>query len=447
MQVKQSKFLYIQVLIAIAIGIALGHFAPHLSVEFKPLGDLFIRMIKMMVAPIIFVTVAVGIAKAHGGAAVKLGRLGLKTILYFEIVTTLAMMAGLAVGLIFKPGHGMNVDLASMDTSAVASYRNAGHPFSTVEFLINIVPTSLIEPFYKGEMLQVLFLAVVGGLALALSGEAGTKLTEFLERVTVPLFRIVAMVMRFAPVGAFGAMAFTVGKFGVGSLKSLGLLMACFYITCAIFIVVVLGTITRLSGFSLWRILRYFKNEALIVFGCASNEAVLPALVEKLQRLGCKKAVVGLVLPMSYAMNLDGACIYYTMAIAFMSQALNIHLTWVDQFTIFGVLLLTSKGSATVTGGGFVTLAATLATVAGKVPVEAMILLLGVDRFMSEARAFTNFCGNVVATITLSRMEGSLDLEQARQVLGNPDAEPWPDQSSTTDPLATTHSTSQHSTI
>lgn len=438
MQLKQSKTLYLQVLVAIVLGILLGHFAPQLSVEFKPLGDLFIRMIKMMVAPIIFVTVAVGIAKAHGGAAVKLGRLGLKTIVYFEIVTTLAMATGLAVGLIFKPGHGMNVDLSTMDTSAVASYSSAAAPFSTVKFLIDIVPTSLIGPFINGEMLQVLFLAVIAGFALALSGEAGANLTEFLERATVPLFKIVAMVMRFAPIGAFGAMAFTIGKFGVGSLKSLGLLMACFYITCAIFITVVLGTITRLSGFSFWKILRYFKNEALIVFGCASNEAVFPALVEKMEKLGCKKATVGLVLPMSYAMNLDGACIYYTMAITFMSQALNIQLSWADQFTIFGVLLLTSKGSATVTGGGFVTLAATLATAAGKVPVEAMILLLGVDRFMSEARAFTNFCGNVVATIALSRMDGAIDMERAREALANPDTELTPEQSDETSPQLAT---------
>ena len=423
MQLKQSIKLYIQVLVAITLGIVLGHFAPDLSVELKPLGDLFIRMIKMMVAPIIFVTVTVGIAKAHGGTAVKLGRLGLKTIIYFEIVTTFAMVSGLAVGMIFKPGYGMNVDLASMDTSAVASYKTAGKPFSIVEFLINIVPTSLIEPFYKGEILQVMFLAAMVGFALALSGEAGKKLVEVLEWVTIPLFKIVGIVMQFAPVGAFGAMAFTIGKFGVGSLKSLGLLMGCFYLSCAIFIVVILGGITRLSGFSLWGVLKYFKDEALIVFGCASNEAVLPALVDKMQRLGCKKSVVGLVLPMSYAMNLDGACIYYTMAIAFMSQALNIHLTWLDQMTIFGVLLLTSKGSATVTGGGFITLAATLATVAGKVPVEAMILLLGVDRFISEARSFTNFCGNVVATIALSRMEGAIDLDHARYVLANPDAE------------------------
>jgi aerobic C4-dicarboxylate transport protein len=271
-------------------------------------------------------------------------------------------------------------------------------------------------------MLQVLFLAIMAGFALALSGEAGKKLVEALEWVTVPLFRIVGIVMQFAPVGAFGAMAFTIGKFGIGSLESLGLLMACFYLTCAVFIVVILGGIARLSGFSLWEILKHFKDEALIVFGCASNEVVLPSLVDKMERLGCKKAVVGLVLPMSYAMNLDGACIYYTMAIAFMSQALDIRLTWVDQVTIFGVLLLTSKGSATVTGGGFITLAATLATVAGKVPVEAMILLLGVDRFISEARAFTNFCGNVVATIALSRMEGAIDLDRVKYVLANPHA-------------------------
>lgn len=422
MRLEQSKKLYVQVLLAIALGMMLGHFAPSLSVEFKPLGDLFLRMIKMMVAPIIFVTVTVGIAKAHGGTAVKLGRLGLKTIIYFEIVTTLAMVTGLAVGLVVKPGDGMNVDLASMDTSAIASYKTAGKPFSIAEFLINIVPTSLIEPFYKGEMLQVLFLAILVGFAFALSGEVGKKLVEVLERVTIPLFKMVGIVMQFAPVGAFGAMAFTVGKFGVGSLKSLGLLIACFYLTCAIFIVVILGGISRLSGFSLWGILKYFKNEALIVFGCASNEAVLPALIDKMQRLGCRKDVAGFVLPMSYAMNLDGACIYYTMAIAFMSQALNIHLTWLDQVTVFAVLLLTSKGSATVTGGGFVTLAATLATVAGKVPVEAMILLLGVDRFLSEARAFTNFCGNVVAAMTLSRMEGAIDLDQAGYVLANPDA-------------------------
>lgn len=417
MAIASSKKLYIQVLCAIAIGVILGHFYPQLSVEFKPLGDVFIRLIKMMIGPIIFVTIVVGIAKGHSESAASFGRLTFKTIVYFEVITTFAMAIGLAVGLIFQPGAGMNVDLATMDTSAVSTYKSAAVPFSTIEFLLQIVPTSLVEPFLKGNMLQVLFLSVFVGFALSLSGRPGASITLALEKVTVPLFKMVGLIMRFAPVAAFGAMAFTVGKFGIGSLKNLGLLVLCFYLTSAIFIVLILGGIARFSGFRPWHLLRYFKEEALIVFACASNEAVLPALVHKMEKLGCKKGAVGVILPMSYALNLDGACIYYTMAIAFMAQAINVDLTWVDLLTVFGVLLLTSKGSATVTGGGFITLAATLATVAGKVPVEAMILLLGVDRLLSEARSFTNFCGNVVATVVLSKAGDAIDMEHARKVL------------------------------
>ena len=419
MQMAASKKLYVQVLSAILLGILLGHFYPQLAVELKPLGDIFVRLIKLMVAPIIFVTVTVGLARSRHGASTGLGRLGMKAIVYFEVVTTLAMIIGLGVGFLFQPGSGMHVDIAQMDTSALASYK-AAKPFSTLDFLISIVPTSFVDPFLKGEMLQVLFIATLSGFALSLSGSPGAKVVEALEWVTVPLFKMVALIMRFAPLGALGAMAFTIGKFGVGTLVSYGYLMASFYVTCAAFIILVLGTITNLSGFSLLLVLRYLKEEALIVVACASNEAVLPALVQKFERLGIKESVVGLVLPLSYALNLDGACIYYTLALTFMSQAMGIHLTWPEQLTYLAVLLLTSKGSATVTGGGFITLAATLATVAGKVPVEAMILLIGIDRFMSEARAFTNFCGNVVATVAIAKMGGAIDMEHANKLLASP---------------------------
>jgi len=417
MSISNPRGLYIQVIAAIAVGIVLGHFYPSFAVQLKPLGDVFISMIKLLVAPIIFVTVVVGIAKAGGESGGRVGRLSLKAIIYFEIVTTLAMVIGLAVGHFVHPGVGMNVDLGTVDTSSVASYKTAAKPFSVVDFLVHIVPSSLLEPFIRGEMLQILFLSVLIGLALSRTGETGKKITSALDNLTLPLFAMVAMIMRFAPVGAFGAMAFTIGRFGVGSLSNLGTLLLSFYITCALFIGIVLGVIAHFSGFSLLALARYFKDEAVIVLATASNEAVLPALVGKMERLGCRQDVVGLALPMSYALNLDGACIYYTVALAFMAQAINVDLTWADQLTFLAILLLTSKGSATVTGGGFITLAATLATVGGKVPVDAMILLIGIDRFMSEARSFTNFCGNVVGTIAISRAEGAIDMNQASRAL------------------------------
>ena len=418
MSITNPRGLYLQVIVAIVVGIALGHFYASLAVQLKPLGDVFISMIKLLVAPIIFVTVVVGIAKAGSGSGARVGRLSLKAIIYFEIVTTIAMIIGLGVGHFIHPGAGMNVNLGAIDTSSVSSYKDAAKPFSTVDFLVHIVPSSLLEPFIKGEMLQILFLSILIGLALSKTGAVGKSIVAALDKLTVPLFAMVAMIMRFAPVGAFGAMAFTIGRFGVGSLSNLGTLLLSFYITCALFIGIVLTTIAYIAGFSMPALARYFKDEALIVLATASNEAVLPALVVKMERLGCRQDVVGLALPMSYAMNLDGACIYYTLALAFMAQAINVDLTWADQFTFLAILLLTSKGSATVTGGGFITLAATLATVGGKLPVDAMILLIGVDRFMSEARSFTNFCGNVIATIAISRSENAIDMEQAKHQLG-----------------------------
>ena len=418
MSITNPRGLYLQVIVAIVVGIALGHFYASLAVQLKPLGDVFISMIKLLVAPIIFVTVVVGIAKAGSGSGGRVGRLSLKAIIYFEIVTTLAMIIGLGVGHFIHPGAGMNVNLAAIDTSSVSSYKDAAKPFSAVDFLVHIVPSSLLEPFIKGEMLQILFLSILIGLALSKTGGVGKSIIGALDKLTVPLFAMVAMIMRFAPVGAFGAMAFTIGRFGVGSLSNLGTLLLSFYITCALFIGIVLTTIAYVAGFAMPALARYFKDEALIVLATASNEAVLPALVVKMERLGCRQDVVGLVLPMSYAMNLDGACIYYTLALAFMAQAINVDLTWADQFTFLAILLLTSKGSATVTGGGFITLAATLATVGGKLPVDAMILLIGIDRFMSEARSFTNFCGNVIATIAISRSENAIDMDQAKHQLG-----------------------------
>jgi aerobic C4-dicarboxylate transport protein len=420
--VKAPRRLYLQVITAIILGIVLGHYFPDLGVRLKPLGDVFIGMIKLLVAPIIFVTVVVGIAKAGGGSGSSVGRLGLKAFIYFEVVTTLAMILGLCVGHLINPAEGMNVNLSSLDASGVSAYKAAAKPFSVEAFLIHIVPTSMVEPFVKGDMLQILFLSILTGIALSKTGETGARIASALDKVAIQFFAMVALVMKFAPIGAFGAMAFTIGKFGVSSLSNLGTLLLCFYVTCFLFVAIVLNTIVYWSGFSLVSLARYFKDEALIVFATASNEAVLPALVGKLQRLGCKKEVVGLALPMSYAMNLDGACIYYTLALTFMAQAIGVDLTWGDQLTFLAILLLTSKGSATVTGGGFITMAATLATVGGKVPVDAMILLVGIDRFMSEARSFTNFCGNVIATIAISRLENALDMEQAKAVL-NPHAD------------------------
>lgn len=408
--------LYFQVLVAIAIGVALGYFFPAFGAGLKPLGDAFIRLIKMMIAPIIFTTVVVGIAKI--GDMKEVGRVGLKALIYFEVVSTTALVIGLIVVNAVRPGAGVNADISTLDMKAVDSYAASAKSFSAVELLLHMIPESVIGAFASGEILQVLLFSVLFGLALARFGAKGRPLVDVLDQFSHALFNVIGLVMHFAPIGAFGAMAFTIGKYGIGSLLSLGKLMACVYVTCLLFVFVVLGGIARIAGFSLWRFLRYIKEELLIVLGTSSSEAALPRMISKLENIGCAKPVVGLVIPTGYSFNLDGTSIYLTMAAVFIAQATNVQLSLKEQLTILAVLLLTSKGAAAVTGGGFITLAATLSTI-GTVPVAGLALLLGVDRFMSEARAITNLIGNGVATMVVAKWEGALDVDRMRVVLSN----------------------------
>lgn len=406
--------LYFQVLVAILVGVLLGHFFPQLATKMKPLGDAFIKLIKMMIAPIIFTTVVVGIAKVHDMREV--GRVGIKALIYFELVSTLALAIGLVVVNLVKPGVGINADVSTLDASAVSAYASSAKSFSAVEFITHMIPDTVVGAFAGGEILQVLLFSVLFGLGLARLGQRGKPLVDIIDQLSHALFNVIAIIMKVAPIGAFGAMAFTIGQYGIGSLFSLGKLMACVYLTCLLFIFVVLGTIARITGFSLWRFLRYIKEEILIVLGTSSSEAALPRMIVKMENVGCAKPVVGLVIPTGYSFNLDGTSIYLTMAAVFVAQATNTPLSLGQQLTILGVLLLTSKGAAAVTGGGFITLAATLSTT-GKVPVAGLALLLGIDRFMSEARAITNLIGNGVATMVVAKWEGALDMDRARSVL------------------------------
>ena len=406
--------LYFQVLVAIGAGILLGHFFPGLATKLKPLGDAFIKLIKMMIAPIIFTTVVVGIARI--GSLKEVGRVGLKAIIYFELVSSLALVIGLVVVNLAHPGAGINADVSTLDAKAVASYTTGAKSLSTVDFFLHMIPDSMVGAFAGGEILQVLLFSVLFGVALTRLGSKGKTLVDLIDQFSHAFFSVIAIVMRFAPIGAFGAMAFTIGAYGVGTLISLGKLMACVYLTCLLFVFVVLGTIARLTHFSLWQFLRYIKEEILIVLGTSSSEAALPRMLSKLENVGCAKPVVGLVIPAGYSFNLDGTSIYLTMAAVFVAQATNVPLTLSQQISILAVLLLTSKGAAAVTGGGFITLAATLSTT-GHVPVAGLALLLGIDRFMSEARAITNLIGNGVATMVIAKWEGALDMEQARAVL------------------------------
>lgn len=410
------KRLYAQVLFAIAVGVVLGAVAPETGTAVKPLGDAFIKLIKMMIAPIVFCTVVVGIAKM--GDMREVGRVGAKALLYFEVVTTLALVIGLVVVNVVQPGHGINADPAHLDAKAVASYAAGAKSLSTVDFLVNIIPTTFVDAFAKGEILQVLLVAVLFGLVLAKMGDKGKLLVTVIDQASHVLFGIIGMIMYFAPLGAFGAMAFTIGKYGIGSLVQLGQLMASVYLTCFLFVAVVLGLIARFTGFSLWKFVRYIKEEILIVLGTSSSESALPRMIAKLENLGCAKPVVGMVVPTGYSFNLDGTSIYLTMAAIFIAQATNVDLSLGQQLTILGVLLLTSKGAAAVTGGGFVTLAATLSTI-DTLPVAGLALLLGIDRFMSEARAITNLIGNGVATVVIAKWEGALDTERMARVLDN----------------------------
>jgi aerobic C4-dicarboxylate transport protein len=415
---KFYKHLYFRVLVAIAIGIALGHFYPELGAQMKPLGDGFIKLIKMLIAPIIFCTVVVGIASMEN--LKKVGRVGLLAVIYFEVVSTLALTVGVLVVNILRPGAGMNVNPASLDAKAVADYSYAAKTQShgAVDFLMQMIPNTVVEAFAKGEILQVLVFSVLFGFALFLYGEKGKPLLNLIDQAAHSLFGVVGIIMKVAPIGAFGAMAFTIGKYGVGTLASLGKLMAVFYLTCLLFIFGVLGMIARLTGFRIWQFIKYIKEELLIVLGTSSSESVLPRMMVKLENLGCSKSVVGLVIPTGYSFNLDGTSIYLTMAAIFVAQATNIPLTLGDQLTVLGVLLLTSKGAAGVTGSGFITLAATLASVS-TIPVAGLALILGVDRFMSEARALTNLIGNGVATVVVAKLDKELDEKRMRKHLAH----------------------------
>ena len=408
------KNLYFQVLTAIVMGALLGHFYPETGADMKPLGDGFIKLIKMIIAPIIFCTVVTGIAGMEDMK--KVGRVGVKALLYFEIVSTLALAIGLVVVSVIRPGAGMNADVSKLDTRALETFTAKAQSHGTVDFLMNIIPNTVVDAFAKGDILQVLFFSILFGFALSMLGQRGKMAFNVIDEVAHVLFGVVGVIMKVAPIGAFGAMAFTIGKFGLGSLSKLGMLMASFYLTCLLFIFIVLGTIAKLCGFSILKFIKYIKEELLIVLGTSSSESVLPRMMAKLENLGCSKSVVGLVIPTGYSFNLDGTSIYLTMAAVFVAQATNTRLTLIQTLTILGVLLLSSKGAAGVTGSGFITLAATFAAVP-TIPVAGLALILGVDRFMSEARALTNLVGNGVATMVVSRWEGELDKDRMSQVL------------------------------
>ncbi len=402
------KSLYFQVITAIVLGVLLGHFFPSTGEAMKPLGDGFIKLIKMIIAPIIFCTVVVGIAGMEDMK--KVGKTGGLALLYFEVVSSISLVIGLVIINLVRPGSGMNIDPASLDTKAIASFTGPGKIGTTTEFFMNIIPNTLVDAFAKGEVLQVLLIAVLFGFALHRFGGRGTTVFDFIEKLSHVLFGIVGYIMKAAPIGAFGAMAFTIGKYGVGSLVSLGALMGTFYLTCLLFVFVVLGGIARFHGFSIWKFVKYIKEELLIVLGTSSSEAALPGMIAKMERLGAEKSVVGLVIPTGYSFNLDGTSIYLTMAAVFIAQATNTPMTLTQQITLLAVLLLTSKGAAGVTGSGFIVLAATLSAV-GHVPVAGLALILGIDRFMSEARALTNLVGNGVATLVVAKWTGDLDMQ------------------------------------
>jgi len=414
------KSLYFQVLVAIVIGVLLGHFYPSSGEAMKPLGDGFIKLIKMIIAPVIFCTVVLGIAGMEDMK--KVGKTGGLALLYFEVVSTLALVVGLVLVNVLQPGAGMNIDPNTIDTKSITAYTGPGKMTSTIDFVMNIIPISMVDAFAKGDVLQVLLISVLFGFALHRFGGRGTMIFDFIEKISHVLFAVVGTIMKAAPVGAFGAMAFTIGKYGVGSLLSLGKLMGTFYLTCLIFIFVVLGIITRLHGFSVWKFVKYIKEELLIVLGTSSSESVLPRMLAKMENLGAKKTVVGLVIPTGYSFNLDGTAIYLTMAAVFIAQATNTPMTLTQELTLLAVLLLTSKGAAGITGSGFIVLAATLSAV-GHVPVAGLALILGIDRFMSEARALTNTIGNGVATIIVAKWSNELDEKRLHAQLNNETSE------------------------
>lgn len=415
---KSLSKLYVQVLIGIVAGVLVGHFYPDVGSQLKPLGDLFIRLIRMLLAPIIFASVVVGIARMND--LHEAGRVGIKAVLYFEVASTIALMVGMVIVNIMKPGSGMNIDAAHIDSSTIVGYTHAAQQHGMLAFFMSIVPDSIVGAFANGEILPIIFFSVLFAISLAKLGPRTAPLVDMLDMFLHGMFGVVRIVMHVAPIGAFGGMAFTIARYGIGTLASFGQLMLCLYLTSIFFVVVVLGLVMRMSGLSLWKYLRYIKDEIFITLGTASTEAVLPQMLIKMEKLGCSRAVVGMVLPTGYTFNADGTAIYLTMAALFVAQAMNIHLTIWDQLLLLGVMLLTSKGSAGVAGAGFVALAGTLATV-HKIPVSGLVLLLGVDRFLNEARAVTNLIGNGVATIVVARWEGALDMNTARAMLNHTD--------------------------
>jgi aerobic C4-dicarboxylate transport protein len=409
---KFYQSLYFRVLVGIALGVALGWYYPDFGVKMEPLGNGFIKLIKMTIAPIIFLTVVVGIANI--GDMKKLGRVGLKALLYFEVVSTIALVIGLIVVRTVQPGAGVDATSDKLDAASVQQYTT--QQMSAVEHILHIIPDTIFGAFANGDVLQVLLIAVLFGIALTSFGEKGKPLIKAFDSLSHVLFGIIAIIMRAAPIGAFGAMAFTIGKFGVGTLKNLGWMMGCVYLTSAFFVFVVLGSIAYFHNFSLWKFLKYIREEIFIVLGTSSSESALPRMMVKLEDLGCSKSVVGLVIPSGYSFNLDGTAIYLTIAAIFIAQATNTQLSLYQELEILLILMLTSKGAAAVTGGGFITLAATLSSV-GTIPVAGIALLLGVDRFMSEMRSITNLIGNGVATIVVSKWENEFDAERAEKVL------------------------------
>lgn len=415
------KLLYVQVLFAIVCGVLLGYFYPNIGESLKPLGDGFIKLVKMIIAPVIFLTIVSGIAGMSD--LKKVGRVAGKAMLYFITFSTLALCIGLIIGNVLQPGSGMHIDPATLDTGAVKVYAEKAHDASIVKFLMNIIPSTVVSAFAEGDILQVLFFSILFGIALGSVGERGKPVLDFIHALSAPIFKLVAILMKVAPVGAFGAMAFTIGKYGIGSVVNLFFLIATFYITSALFVIIVLGAVCRYNGISIFSLVRYIKDELLLVLGTSSSEAALPTLMEKMEKAGAKKSVVGLVIPTGYSFNLDGTNIYMTLATLFIAQALDINLTLEHQLLILVVAMISSKGAAGVTGAGFITLAATLGAVPA-IPVAGMAIILGIDRFMSECRALTNLIGNAVACVVVARWENELDTDQLHRTLGGKERHP-----------------------
>ncbi|MBP6563668.1 MAG: dicarboxylate/amino acid:cation symporter [Neisseriaceae bacterium] len=417
---KFYKILYVQVIFAITVGILLGHFYPDIGESMKPLGDAFIKLVKMIIAPVIFLTVVTGIAGMNNMKSV--GRVAGKAMIYFITFSSLALVVGMIVANIVQPGAGLNIDPSTLHSDKVAEYVSKAHDSTITAFMMNIIPTTVLSPLTEGNILQVLFVAVLFGISLASVGDKARPIINLLQELSAPVFKMVAILMKAAPIGAFGAMAFTIGKYGISSIGNLILLVVTFYVTSVLFVVVVLGAVARYNGFSILKLVRYIKDELWLVLGTSSSEAALPTLMQKMQHAGCEKSVVGLVVPTGYSFNLDGTNIYMTMAALFIAQACNIDLTIYQQLSLLIVAMISSKGAAGVTGAGFITLAATLSVVPS-VPVEGMALILGIDRFMSECRALTNLVGNACATVVVARWENALDKDKLDAAL-NPQALP-----------------------